>query len=186
MEPDRRITVIRSRRKTLQVEVTANCSVIVRAPSWVPRSQIDDFVKERQDWIDRTIAKMQKRIDETPVLDRYSEHELAKLTEDARAAIPPLVKKYAEQMGLPYGRVTIRAQKTLWGSCSAKGNLNFNCLLMLLPEPVMEYVIIHELCHIRELNHSDAFWKEVEKYCSDYKYLRRFLKENGEKLMLRM
>jgi predicted metal-dependent hydrolase len=89
-------------------------------------------------------------------------------------------------MGISYGRVTIRRQKTLWGSCSAKRNLNFNCLIVLLPEPVMEYVIIHELCHLKEMNHSPAFWREVEKYCPDYRYLRDFLKDNGEKLMLRM
>lgn len=177
--------IIRSRRRSLSVEVHADCSIIVRAPKWISKKEIDKFVDERRDWIDKTYAEMNRRIQDNPVNDKYSERELERLTKEAREEIPSLVAKYAEKMGISYGRVTIRCQKTMWGSCTAKGNLNFNCLLMLLPEPVREYVIVHELCHIKELNHSSAFWREVERYCPDYRYLRDFLKNNGEKLMLR-
>ena len=183
---DYEITVIRSKRKSLSVEVRSDCSVVVRAPKWVSKREIDSFIEERTDWIEETLSKMQKRIDESPVLDKYSDREIEKMTREAKEKIPPLVKELASKMGVPYGRVTVRCQKTLWGSCTAKGNLNFNCLLTLLPEPVMEYVIIHELCHLTEMNHSPAFWRQVEKYCPDYKFLRDFLKDNGEKLMLRM
>ncbi len=90
--------------------------------------------------------------------------------------IPARVKEYAEIIGVSYGRITIRNQKTRWGSCSSKGNLNFNCQLMRLPEELRDYVIIHELCHRKEMNHSAKFWSEVEKYCPDYKALRKKLK----------
>ncbi|MBO4883569.1 MAG: M48 family metallopeptidase [Lachnospiraceae bacterium] len=180
------IKIIRSKRRSLQVEVHTDCSVIVRAPKWVPKYEIDKFVEERRDWIEKTLAGMEKRVADNPVSEKYSERELEKVTKEAREEIPPLVAKYAEKMGVSYKRVTVRCQKTLWGSCSAKGNLNFNCLLMLLPEPVREYVIVHELCHLKELNHSPAFWAEVERYCPDYRYLRDFLKTSGEKLMLRL
>ncbi len=180
------IRIIRSKRKTLQVEIHTDCSVIVRAPRWVSSAEINRFIDERSEWIEKTVAKMKERIDDNPVSDRYSEREIERLTKEAREILPPLVRKLAEKIGVTYGRITVRCQKTVWGSCSAKGNLNFNCLLMLLPRPVMEYVIIHELCHLKHLDHSPAFWEEVEKHCPDYVYLRSFLKENGEKLMLRL
>ena len=183
---DRNITIIRSKRKSLEVEVKPDGSVVVRAPRWSPMKEIDSFIDKHSEWIEQTVSKMQKRIDESPVLDKYSDREIEKMTREAKEKIPPLVKELASKMGVPYGRVTVRCQKTLWGSCTAKGNLNFNCLLTLLPEPVMEYVIIHELCHLTEMNHSPAFWRQVEKYCPDYRFLRNFLKDNGEKLMLRM
>ncbi len=178
--------IIRSRRKSLQVEVHNDLSVIVRAPKWVSLREINRFIDERRDWIEEALARAKKRIDDNPVPDRYSEYELQKLAEQARKTIPPLVEKYADEIGVKYSRVTIRTQKTRWGSCSSKGNLNFNCLLMLLPEPVMNYVIVHELCHIKEMNHSPAFWREVEKHCPDYRYLRDFLQDNGEKVLLRL
>jgi len=89
-------------------------------------------------------------------------------------------------VGVDYGRITIRSQRTRWGSCSAKGNLNFNCLLMLCPEEVRDYVVIHELCHRKELNHSPKFWAEVEKVCPDHARQRKWLKENGGSLIARL
>ena len=100
--------------------------------------------------------------------------------------IPGAVYDLAREMGVGYRRVSIRCQKTLWGSCTAKGNLSFNCLLMLLPEEVIRYVIIHELCHLREMNHSQKFWAEVQKYCPDYRRLRKQLKTEGDSLFLRV
>ena len=87
---------------------------------------------------------------------------------------------------MDYGRITIRAQRTRWGSCSAQGNLNFNCLLMLTPDNVMEYVVVHELCHRKEMNHSARFWSEVEKILPDYRRSRQWLKDNGGGLIGRL
>ena len=89
-------------------------------------------------------------------------------------------------MNVQYGRITIRNQKTRWGSCSSKGNLNFNCLLMLAPDEVVDYVVIHELCHLIEMNHSKAFWKQVEQMMPDYKKHRKWLKDHGNEIMERM
>ena len=85
------------------------------------------------------------------------------------------VSHYASVMGVSYGRITMRNQKTRWGSCSSEGNLNFNCRLLFVPDRIVDYVVIHELAHRRFMNHSKAFWKEVEKYMPDYKEQKKLL-----------
>ena len=97
--------------------------------------------------------------------------------------IPQRVKKYAPLVGVDYGRITIRMQKSRWGSCSSKGNLNFNCLLMAMPEEIRDYVVVHELCHRKQMNHSDKFWAEVEHVLPDYKASKKWLRDNGERIM---
>ena len=96
------------------------------------------------------------------------------------------VNHFCKVMDVTVGRITIRNQKTRWGSCSSKGNLNFNCLLMLTPPEVIDYVVVHELCHRKEMNHSGAFWAEVEKVLSGYKEQVKWLKENGGQIIGRM
>ena len=91
-------------------------------------------------------------------------------------------KKYADIIGVDYGRITIRMQKSRWGSCSSKGNLNFNCLLMNAPDEITDYVIVHELCHRKEMNHSPKFWAHVEAVLPDYKERRKWLKDHGNEL----
>ena len=103
-----------------------------------------------------------------------------------RKVIPARVAEWARQTGVTYGRVTVKKQKTLWGSCSAKGNLNFNCLLLRCPEDVMDYVIVHELCHRRELNHSPRFWAEVERILPEYRKPLKWLRTEGQALISRM
>ncbi len=93
---------------------------------------------------------------------------------------------FAPLVGVSYGRITIRNQRTRWGSCSGKGNLNFNCLLMLAPPEVLDYVVVHELCHRKEMNHSPRFWAEVARVLPDYQQRRRWLKEHGGALVQRM
>ena len=105
------------------------------------------------------------------------------LAEEALKVIPERVEYFAKVIGVTYGKITIRNQKTRWGSCSSKGNLNFNCLLMLAPSEVLDYVVVHELCHRKQMNHSKAFWAEVEKVCPDYKAAKKWLKEEGSQLI---
>ena len=89
-------------------------------------------------------------------------------------------------MGVTYGKITIRNQKTRWGSCSKTGNLNFNCLLMLAPPQVLDAVVVHELAHRKEMNHSPRFYREIEKVYPEYEKWNRWLKENGAILLKRM
>ena len=109
--------------------------------------------------------------------------EITELTSKAKVELPAVVKKYASLMGVSYNRITIRHQKTRWGSCTKTGNLSFNCLILKMPETVRDYVIIHELAHRKELNHSTKFWTIVAEYCPWYKDAKQWLKENGQSLM---
>ena len=100
--------------------------------------------------------------------------------------IPERVRYYAPLVGVTYGKVTIRNQRTLWGSCSAKGNLSFNCLLMLCPPEVIDSVVVHELCHRKEMNHSERFYAEVLRVFPEYRKWDRWLKKNGRSIRNRM
>ena len=109
--------------------------------------------------------------------------ELSGLTEQARRDLIERARLFAPRVGVTYGRISIRHQKTKWGSCSSGGNLNFNCLLMLAPETVRDYVVVHELCHRKQMNHSEAFWAEVERVLPEYREARKWLKTHGQELM---
>ena len=184
---DYKVIRSRKRRKSLSLQITPDNGVVVRAPFFASNEEIRRFVEVNRGWIDRNVERMKKREEELAQspYGRITEEELLKLSELAVRTIPPRAAAYAEQMGVTYGKITIRHQKTRWGSCSAKGNLNFNCLLMLTPPDVQDYVIVHELCHRKQMNHSRLFWKEVEKVLPDYREKERWLKENGGQLIAR-
>ena len=177
------IRLIRSRRKTISIEVTADAQVIVRAPNRVPLSDINRFIGEKADWIDKSVSKMRQRQETQSQRKELSPQEVKLLVTRAKRIIPQRVRYYADTLGVTYGRITIRMQKSRWGSCSAKGNLNFNCLLMRTPETIIDYVVVHELCHLKEMNHSERFWAEVEKVLPDYKERRKWLKDHESEIM---
>ena len=180
------ITVIRTNRRTISLEITASGQVLVRAPRLMPETEIHAFVESKKSWLTKHLQKKAKDMELLQEEGRFTEQELKKLTKLAKQVIPEKVSYYARLMGVTYGRISIRKQKTRWGSCSREGNLNFNCLLMMAPPEVLDYVVVHELSHRLEMNHSVRFWTQVEKVLPDYRKPRRWLKEQGSCLMLRM
>lgn len=179
--------LIRSKRKTISVEVTRDLEVIVRAPKWVSKRDIRYFVDEKEGWIRKTIDRLSRenaQSTQNPV-EKLTSEELCSLTEKATRIIPDRVAHYANLIGVSYGRITIRHQKTRWGSCSAKGNLSFNCLLMLAPQEVLDAIVVHELCHRKEMNHSQRFYREVYRVYPDYDKWNKWLKIHGEELQRR-
>ncbi len=180
------LKIKRSSRKTISIEINRDATVLVRAPLRMPDIEIYSFIEEKRGWIMRNLRKMEDRKEIYANIEPLTEGELHKLARKALAVIPKKVATRAREMQVTYGNITIRNQRTRWGSCSSKGNLNFNCLLMLAPEEVLDYVIIHELAHRKEMNHSKAFWNIVEAQMPDYKEKIRWLKENGDALMQRM
>ncbi len=177
------IEIRRSYRKTLALEVTSDAKVIVRAPFRMSLAEIERFVNSKRAWIEKSLQKVQVRRTSQPDARKLTEKELELLAEKAKVVFPQKVAYYAGKVGVTYGRITIRNQRTRWGSCSSKGNLNFNCLLMLAPNEVQDYVVVHELCHRKEMNHSERFWMEVAKIMPDYKAYKKWLKEYGSTIM---
>lgn len=175
--------VIKSNRKTLAIQINRAGEVIVRAPFYVSAEDIRQVVESRQNWIRKKQLGFQNR-DSSGIL--YTEEELKQLEKTAREKIIPRVEFYAPQVGVTYGRITIRHQKTRWGSCSQKGNLNFNCLLALMPDQVLDSVVVHELCHRKEMNHSRRFYDEVYKVFPEYDYWNRWLKQHGKEYIFRL
>lgn len=177
--------IIRSGRKTLSLELGAN-GLLVRAPFSVTNAQIETFVQSREQWIRTHQAKLEEARKAQGTVKPLTMEEIRALAEQALKVIPERVALYAQKIGVTYGRITIRNQKTKWGSCSAKGNLNFNCLLMLMPPEVLDSVVVHELCHRKEMNHSKRFYEEVLRVFPEYRKWDRWLKENGSAIMQRM
>ena len=174
--PDYRI--IRTRRKTIGLEISPDLQITVRAPYHLSDVRIREFVESKQTWIPKHLAIMQDRQAHDPIpASVISDKELRHMTEEARIIIPERVKYFAKIIGVTYGLITIRHQKTRWGSCSSSGNLNFNCMLMTTSPELIDYVVVHELCHRKQMNHSPLFWKEVEEILPDYRNLRSRLRE---------
>ena len=117
---------------------------------------------------------------------RFTEEERKALVKKARPIFLERVSYYAPLMKVAPGRITVRTQKTRWGSCTQDGNLNFNALLLLAPQEVLDSVVVHELCHIRHLNHSRAFWREVERVLPEYREAKEWLKTKGRTLIARL
>lgn len=173
-------TLIRSKRKTLALQVQTDGSVTVRAPLRLSRYKIDSFVQEHSGWVEKQrqkFAGLKKNV------HAITEGERSAGKEEAKRIFPARAEYFARRMGVTYGRITIREQKTRWGSCSRAGNLNFNWKLVLMPPEILDYVVVHELAHRKEMNHSPAFWVVVEKELPDYRRRREELKRLGREFI---
>ena len=177
--------VVYSARKSLGLEIRQG-NLIVRAPRGTPRSAVEDLIRKKQKWILEHLEKSRKGLEEAAGAGKLTVGELQALAEQACRVIPERVRYFALLIGVKPGRITVRNQKTRWGSCSAGGNLNFNCLLMLAPPEVLDSVVVHELCHMKEMNHSKRFYAEVYRVYPDYGRCHGWLKEHGPGLLARM
>ena len=171
------IQVIKSRRRTIGIEVHADGKVIVRTPLRMSSAEINRFIEEHDEWIRQKLDFVRQKSDNrrgtgAPGLECLSKQEL----DNIKDTFEKRVQFYCDIMNVSVGRITIRNQKTRWGSCSSKGNVNFNYQLYYMPQELMDYVIVHELSHRRHMNHSAEFWEEVKKYCPEYRTYRKQLK----------
>ena len=182
---DFKYKVVFSRRKTLGLSIS-NGELLVRAPWGKPKGMIDSLIREKAGWIEQHLSESKARMREAEEVGHLTYEELRALGEEAVKVIPERVRHYAPLIGVRPRGITVRNQKTRWGSCSAKGNLNFNCLLMLAPREVLDSVVVHELCHLKDMNHSDRFYAEVYRVFPDYDRCDRWLKTEGKVLLARM
>ena len=168
-------TLLRSaRRKTLAIEVGQDGEVRVRAPKCVPRREIDRFVSDHRDWIARAEARQRARLAAHPEPDAARR---AALLERAERVLPALTAHWAERMGLYPAGLRITSARTRFGSCSGANRICYSWRLMDYPAAAVEYVVVHELAHIAQKDHSAAFWALVERYLPDYKARRALLRE---------
>lgn len=178
--------IIRSRRKTLAIQIAEDGHLVVRAPLRCSEREIVSFIEKSEKWINNHVRKAQQRRRELEQLTPFSEQDIRSMAEKALGVIPGRVKHYAEKLGVTYGRISVRNQKTRWGSCTSKGDLSFNCLLMAAPPEVLDSVVVHELCHRLHMDHSKKFYAEVYRVFPDYDRWNKWLKDNGGMLINRM
>ena len=164
--------VIYSKRKTLSLCIR-NGGLVVCAPYGLPAAKIEEAIARHRRWIDNAIARTNARVAMTASL---TESDILRLKREAAKTLSEKTACYAKIMGARYGRVTVTSAKTRFGSCSAKGNISYSYRLMLYPEAAIDYVVVHELAHTFEMNHSPRFWAVVAKYMPDYKERKKLLK----------
>ena len=174
------VEVVYSARRTLGLEVKADGSVLARVPRRMPDQAVKEFVEERREWIvekwflmqDRRRAEEERGLRDyevDPALERW-------YREQARKRIAWRTAYFARRMGVTYGRISIRAAKTRWGSCSAEGNLNFHWKLILMPPEILDYVVVHELCHLLERGHGSRFKALMDAFMPDWRDRRAKLR----------
>lgn len=179
------IRILRSRRRSYSLEVKDE-GILVRVPYFATKSSIDRFIKAHETWIKKNLTRLRSQRMQAEEAGILSEEEIIALKEAAKNQIQERVRHFATILQVDYGRISIRTQRSRWGSCSQKGNLSFNCLLMLAPPQVLDSVVAHELCHRKEMNHSPRFYALLASLCPDYKEGDRWLKEQGRTLLLRL
>lgn len=166
--------VIRSSRRTAAIEVSRSLTVTVRAPYLMSDAKIAEFVEKCEPWIKRTLEKQRQRAEND--LPSPDSAEIDTLKIKAKEILPKKLKYYSELTGLYPASVKVTGARTRFGSCSGKNAVCFSYLLMRYPDEAVDYVVLHELCHIKHHNHSKHFWALVEKYMPDYKQRQSLLK----------
>lgn len=177
-----------SKRKSLGIEITSEGDIIVRAPGYVNKGTVESFIEEKRDWILKNREKVlavreaSRYAPLTPIQERKAAILKKRFLNAAKIYFPRRCEELVRQTGGHYKKITIRDQKTRWGSCSQTGTLSFNYRLMMAPPEVIDYVIVHELCHLTHMNHSQAFWNKVAGILPDYAERKHWLKMHGHEL----
>lgn len=179
------ITVIKSARKTIAIQIKPDGKTYVRAPFDMTDSEVRDFVSEKKGWIEKNLKKLDDIEQKSRSSIPLTQNEINELKQKALLCIPQKIEYFANLIGVRPAKITVRNQKTCWGSCSKSGSISINCLIMLMPDDVIDYIIVHELCHLKEMNHSKSFWREVERIIPDYKSRQNWLRGNGSKIMMK-
>ena len=174
LSPMESYELIRSRRRTLALEITRDCRVLVRAPLRLSQAKIDAFVESHTVWIQAHLEQQRQRMTSAP--PPPTEADITALKAKARAILPGKVAYWSEKMGIRPTGLKITAARKRYGSCSGKNSLCFSCFLMDCPEEAIDLVVVHELCHIREKNHGPRFYALLGQYLPDYKERKKLLR----------
>jgi predicted metal-dependent hydrolase len=161
------------RARKMRLAVYCDGSVVVTTPHWMGQILAERFIREKAGWLARKIAFFKER--KTLIVKKGTRGEYLKHKENTRALVKERLEYFNSFYGFNFKTINIKNQKTRWGSCSKKGNLNFNYKLALLAPHLADYIIVHELCHLAEFNHSRKFWDLVAKTIPEHKRLRKEL-----------
>jgi hypothetical protein len=156
------------RAKRLRLAIYCDGSFVVTAPNGLDTIKIENYILQKAEWVLEKLRIMKKR-SHNPVFTKRSDKEYLELRDGALMMAQKKVDRFNKVYGFKFNQIAIKNQKTRWGSCSKKGNLNYNYKIALLPEKSADYIIVHELCHLKEFNHSRKFWNLVERALPDYK-----------------
>ena len=165
--------VVYSGRRTISLCIKEG-RLVVRAPYRTIRERIESVIASHEKWINKHI---ERQVERNKKYEDLTDEKIALLRKEAKRVLPLKVAYYANIMGLKYGRITITGAKTRFGSCSSKGNISFSYRLMLYPDAAVDYVVVHELAHLIEMNHSPRFYKIIENLLPDYKERKKLLKK---------
>lgn len=176
---------VRSDRSTLSVKIAPDRTVTVRAPRYATDAEIEGFLLRYAGRIEKRLAMFEERAKKIAALPPLSDGEYKTLSEKAPAVFGERIGYYSRLIGVRAHGVSVRCQRSRWGSCNSKGDISLNCLLLLAPADVIDSVVVHELCHLKEMNHSKRFYALVYRYCPDYDKSRKWLSDNGYLLMAR-
>lgn len=159
-------TLVRSKRKSVAIQVGTDCSITVRAPLKLSQKEIDRIIESKKEWLQKAIISQREKAKD---IKMYSEEDIEVLRQKAKTVIPQKVEYFSAIMGVKPTAVKINSAKKRYGSCSGKDSLNFSLYLMDKDESFIDYVVVHELAHIKHHNHSKAFYDFIEKFMPDYK-----------------
>ncbi len=167
------------RSRGVRLSVASGGVFTVSAPPTLRQSRIEEFILQKAGWVLDKIAYFSKFPVRKPIRRAQGKKHFAEHKERARALVHERLEYFNQFYGVKWNRIAIRNQRSRWGSCSRKGNLNFSYKLALLPAHLSDYIIVHELCHLKELNHGQKFWDLVAKVVPNHRELRRELKKNS-------
>ena len=173
--------MIRSRRRSIALEIRPDGSLIVRVPHFLKDSAIHTFLEQKRAWIEKTSQTIKERLRFFSP-QRFTEEEIKLHKEKAFSLFTERCRFYASSMGVRYRSLSLSNAKSRWGSCSPHGRLRLHWKLILAPLEILDYVVVHELAHLKELNHSRRFWAIVQESCPDYVSAKKWLKEKGWQL----
>lgn len=171
--PPYRLQWSRGRRRSIRLAVHADGSLVVTAARSIPRSLIEDFVQRKMPWIQR---RLQERDERPPATLQGDREEFLLLRETAHAFVKERLTEIVQRLGLSYTMLTIRNTRSRWGSCSRRGAISIHYKILFLPLNLAEYLLVHEACHLKEMNHGPRFWKLVSQLCPDAYAQRRMLR----------
>ena len=167
-------TVVRKKRKTIGITVDDNGNVEIRLPKWAPLYEAHQFAEEKASWVVKTKKRMEERAENRR--DDWDEVMSATypwIRSQGGKLFRNKVAGWAERMGVDYKKLTIKDVSTRWGSCSSRGNINFTWKIFVMPEHMVDYLVVHELAHLRHMDHSPEFWEMVAQYIPDYKEIKK-------------